>query len=127
MRGLPDMREQLYMEVRGSMTRFEPLTKDTLRTLGPKGPAYSELKDALAVHGLSIERVVCDPTRKFSNAFYADAAQGLYIDLYLGQKNLCEMLGKMHIEEQRIKASQALASGKWKRYYQNFVPVPMLI
>lgn len=109
------------------MTRFEPLTKDTLQTLGPKGPAYSELKDALAVHGLSIERVVCDPTRKFSNAFYADAAQGLYIDLYLGQKNLCEMLGEMHIDEQRIKASQALASGKWKRYYQDFVPVPMLI
>lgn len=115
------------MEVRGSMTRFEPLTKDTLQTLGPKGPAYSELKNALAVHGLSIERVVCDPTRKFSNTFYAEAAQGLYIDLYLGQKNLCEMLGKMHIEEQRIKASQALASGKWERYYQDFVPVPMLI
>lgn len=75
MRGLPDMSEQFYMEVRGSMTRFEPLTKDTLQTLGPKGPSYSELKDALAVHGLSIGRVVCDPTRKFSNMFYADAAQ----------------------------------------------------
>lgn len=118
---------RIYMEARGSMTRFEPLTEELFRKLASEGPTYSELKDALAAHGLSMEHVVCDPDRKVSNAFYADASQGLYIPLYPNQHNLCEILGYMNIDEQQDLVRQTLADGEWKQYYRNCVPVPMLI
>lgn len=118
---------KVYMEVRGSMTRFEPLTEELFGKLASGGPAYSDLKDTLAAQGLSIERVVCDPSREFSSAFYADASQGLYIPLYFSQQNLCEILSRMNVSEQRDYARQVLADGEWKRFYRICVPVPMMI
>lgn len=121
------MSEKFYMEIRGSMTRFEPLTEAVFCELAAGGPTYPELKNSLAALGLSIEHVVCDKSREFSNAFYADASQGLYIPLCLGQQNLCEILGRLRINEQQDLASRALSDGKWKQFYHICVPVPMLI
>lgn len=43
--------------------------------------SYAELSDALSAYGLSIEKVMHDPTRKIFNTCYADYDLGLYADI----------------------------------------------
>ena len=62
----------LIREVRGVMTRFEPLTEEIVVACTQDGLTYAELSDALSTYGLSIEKVVHDPTRKIFNTCYAD-------------------------------------------------------
>lgn len=54
----------LIREVRGVMTRFEPLTEEIVAACTQDGLTYAELSDALSAYGLSIEKVMHDPTRK---------------------------------------------------------------
>lgn len=121
------MGQKYYMEVRGSMTRFEPLTGEAISRFSEDGLTLEEIAEKLAVCGLSMEYVVHDPSRAFANTFYADTAQGFYIPLYLSRQYLSECLNRMQLEKQRIQAWKALEDGEWVRYYHRFVPVPMLI
>lgn len=68
----------LIREVRGVMTRFEPLTEEIVTACTQDGLTYEELSAALSAYGLSIEKVVHDPTRKIFNTCYADYDLGLY-------------------------------------------------
>ena len=45
----------LIREVRGVMTRFEPLTEEIVAACTQDGLTYAELSDALSTYGLSIE------------------------------------------------------------------------
>lgn len=56
---------ELFREVRGVMTRFEPLTEEIVDACTQDGLTYQELSDVLSDYGLYIEKVVHDPTRKF--------------------------------------------------------------
>lgn len=73
----------LIREVRGVMTRFEPLTEEIIAACTHDGLTYEELSEALCSYGLRIDKVVHDPTRKIFNTFYADYDMGLYAEIIL--------------------------------------------
>ena len=62
----------LVKDVRGCMTRFDPLTPEIVSAQSDDGLTYDELKQTLAEYGMSIDKVVFDGSRAFQNAFYAD-------------------------------------------------------
>ena len=68
----------LVKDVRGCMTRFDPLTPEIVSAQSDDGLTYDELKQTLAEYGMSIDKVVFDGSRAFQNAFYADFEQGHY-------------------------------------------------
>ena len=70
------MGQKFYMEVRGSMTRFEPLTEAALNRL-KADLTFAELAQMLNACGLSMGCVVHDPGRSFAGTFYADYDEGL--------------------------------------------------
>ena len=71
------MGQKFYMEVRGSMTRFEPLTEAALNRLEPDDLTFADLVRMLTDCGLSLDHVVHDPGRSFAGTFYADYDEGL--------------------------------------------------
>ena len=62
----------LVKDVRGCMTRFDPLTPEIVAAQTEDGLTYDELKEVLEECGMDIEKVVFDGFRAFQNAFYAD-------------------------------------------------------
>ena len=62
----------LLADVRGCMTRFDPLTPQIVAAQSEDGLTYEELRTVLAQCGMDIRKVVFDGTRGFQNAFYAD-------------------------------------------------------
>lgn len=120
------MGQKFYMEVRGSMTRFEPLTEAALNSL-ETDLTFTELVQMLDACDLSIDHVVHDPGRKFASTFYADYEKGLYLTLYPGRKYLKDHLSCTHLETWQQKAAAALERKTWPEYYRLYVPVPMLI
>ena len=50
----------LLMDVRGCMTRFDPLTPEIVAAQSEDGLTYEELKSALAECGMDIKKVVFD-------------------------------------------------------------------
>ena len=58
----------LIREVRGVMTRFEPLTEEIVAACTQDGLTYAELSDALSAYGLSIDTgrqsLYCSLTKK---------------------------------------------------------------
>ena len=70
----------LVKDVRGCMTRFDPLTPEIVSDQTEDGLTYDELKEVLEACGLDIEKVVFDGSRAFQNAFYADFEQGIMLD-----------------------------------------------
>lgn len=120
------MGQKFYMEVRGSMTRFEPLTEAALNSL-ETDLTFTELVQMLDACGLSIDHVVHDPGRKLASTFYADYEKGLYLTLYPGRKYLKDHLSCTHLETWQQKAAAALERKTWPEYYRLYVPVPMLI
>ena len=121
------MSSEILMEVRGCMTRFEPLTSDLVRTLSCDGLTYEELAVQMQNAGLSIDKVVCDPTRKLQNAYYADFENGRYCEVYLQRSWLDSLLqiATMHFSSGNM--SELLERKDWRNYYLRDVPVPMLI
>ena len=68
----------LVKDVRGCMTRFDPLTPDIVASQSQDGLTYEELKHTLSECGMDINKVVFDGSRGCQNAFYADFEQGHY-------------------------------------------------
>lgn len=120
------MGQKFYMEVRGSMTWFEPLTEAALNRL-ETDLTFAELVQMLDACGLSIDHAVHDPGRKFAGTFYADYEKGLYLTLYPSRKYLKDHLSCTHLETWQQKAAAALERKTWPEYYRLYVPVPMLI
>lgn len=109
------------------MTRFDSLTESAVDAATEDGLTLAELTRELEEHGLSISRVVHDPTRIFPNTFYADPDRGCYIQIYL-QRAYMPVLREVlkHLTQHGV-ASKSLAKGDWDTYYIKDVPVPMLI
>lgn len=117
----------LCKEIRGSMTEFQKLTPELLPKLSINGLTYDELKDALDNAGLSIDNVVCDTSRVFQNAFYADYENGKYCEMYLQHTYLDKLIQILTPNFPYNGKNPLLISKNWKQYYFQSVPVPMAI
>ena len=68
----------LLKDVRGCMTRFDPLTPEIVAKETEDGLTFSELEAILVECGMDIHKVVYDGSRSYQNAFFADFEQGHY-------------------------------------------------
>ena len=120
--------DRIVQEVRGVMTRFEPLTAEALNAATNGEMTLQEVEAALELLGLDLEHVVHDPTRHNLNTFYADYQRGLYLELYLTSQFLQEI---PQVFAWRVpkegEVVQELADQDWERFYSRRVPVPMAI
>lgn len=118
----------LIREVRGVMTKFEPLTEEIVAACTQDGLTYEELSDALCSYGLRIDKVVHDSTRKVFNTFYADYDMGLYAEVILQRQYI---FGAGQAEFRKLAEHggkcRSLAKQDWKGYYLKDVPLAMLI
>lgn len=90
--------------------------------------SYAELSDALSAYGLSIEKVVHDPTRKIFNTCYADYDLGLYADIIL-QREFIRGPGQAQFQKLARQGGicRTLAEQDWRGFYLKDVPLSMLI
>ena len=117
----------LLMDVRGCMTRFDPLTPEIVAAQSEDGLTYEELKSALAECGMDIEKVVFDGTRSFQNAFYADFEQGHYCWIPFQKRGLVNVIRTMDQQFQSSGFGLARRNHDWVTFYLMDVPLPMLI
>ena len=82
----------LIQDLRGVMTRFEPLTADSLAKAVPEELTFAEFSALMQSYDLSLNLIVHDPTRHYLNTFYADYQYGRYLELYLNNQYLREVL-----------------------------------
>ena len=85
----------LVKDVRGCMTRFDPLTPEIVADQTEDGLTYDELKEVLDECGMDIGNVVFDGSRAFQNAFYADFEQGHYCWIPFQKKGLKDVIRTM--------------------------------
>ena len=117
----------LLMDVRGCMTRFDPLTPEIVEAQSEDGLTYEELKSALAECGMDIKKVVFDGTRSFQNAFYADFEQGHYCWIPFQKRGLVNVIRTMDQQFQSSGFGLARRNHDWVTFYLMDVPLPMLI
>ena len=117
----------LLMDVRGCMTRFDPLTPEIVAAQSEDGLTYEELKSALAECGMDIKKVVFDGTRSFQNAFYADFEQGHYCWIPFQKRGLLNVIRTMDQQFQSSGFGLARRNHDWVTFYLMDVPLPMLI
>lgn len=118
----------LLQEVRGVMTRFDPLTEQIVSERTEDGLTYTELSETLSAFDLDIRKAVHDPTRRIFHTYYADYECGLYAELILnrqyihdtGQRVLCALT-------RQGGTCSELIEKDWASYYAKSVPLPMLI
>ena len=118
---------RLLQEVRGVLTRFEPLTEDALAAAGAEFTLH-ELAQTLDQWGLSLQHVVHDPTRMYFSTYYADYESGLYGEIYLQRSTLS---GDAPIFKQVDALGGSipdeLVNQEWRSYYIKCVPLPLLL
>ena len=117
----------LLMDVRGCMTRFDPLTPEIVEAQSEDGLTYEELKSALAECGMDIKKVVFDGTRSFQNAFYANFEQGHYCWIPFQKRGLVTVIRTMDQQFQSSGFGLARRNHDWVTFYLMDVPLPMLI
>ena len=117
----------LLMDVRGCMTRFDPLTPEIVAAQSEDGLTYEELKSALAECRMDIDKVVFDGTRSFQNAFYADFEQGHYCWIPFQKRGLVNVIRTMDQQFQSSGFGLARRNHDWVTFYLMDVPLPMLI
>lgn len=117
----------IVKEIRGVMTRIEPLTEELFDAACPD-MSFSEFQALLDEYGLSMEYIVHDPTRHFLSTIYADCQHGRYLELYLSSKYLRDTLRNLltHFSKEGDTV-QELTDYAWEKYYSRRVPLPMLI
>lgn len=118
-----------YMENRGSMTQFDPITPQQVEAVANGLLTYDALAAVLAKHGLTIKRVIHDPNRHFENTCYADYDRGLYGFLYsfeqIAKEGTCPEI-QVLCRPEAIN-NKYLAAQDWEHYYFMSVPLSMLI
>ena len=101
-------RLSLVKDVRGCMTRFDPLTPEIVAEQSEDGLTYDELKGALDDCGMDIDKVVFDGSRSYQNAFYADFEQGgRYCWIPFQKENLRDVIRNMDQQFRSPKFSEA--------------------
>ncbi|MCI9176429.1 MAG: hypothetical protein HFH49_16150 [Lachnospiraceae bacterium] len=121
------MINEILREIRGCMTQFETLTPELIQSVTCDGLTYEELAFQMQKAGLSIEKVVFDPTRRLQNAFYADYENGRYCEIYLQSSYLDALLKIAMMNFSKGSRSGLLASKDWRGFYLRDVPIPMQI
>ena len=111
----------------GSMTRFEPLTPELMNQMASEGLTYEELNESMIRLGLDIHKILCDPTKKYRQAFYADFERGYYCEILFQRSCLDQLLRITAASLDGEKKNRYLENGKWTSYYSCDVPVPMKI
>ena len=89
----------LVKDVRGCMTRFDPLTPEIVAAQAEDGLTYDELKEVLEQCGMDIEKVDFDGSRAFQNAYYADFEQDHYCWIPFQKKGLKEAISKSKMQK----------------------------
>ena len=117
----------LIQDVRGCMTRFDPLTPEIVAAQSEDGLTYDELKQVLEECGMDIEKVVYDGTRIFQNAFYADFEQGHYCWIPFQRTNLKAIISTMDQQFRSPSFGHARQNRDWSAFYMMEVPLPMQI
>ena len=102
----------LIQDVRGCMTRFDPLTQEIVATQSEDGLTYDELKQVLEECGMNIEKVVFDGTRTFQNAFYADFEKGHYCWIPFQRANLRSIISTMNQQFQALTERGRIGIGR---------------
>ena len=116
----------LVKDVRGCMTRFDPLTPEIVAVQSEGDLTYDEPKGALSNCGMDIAKVVFDGSRSYQNAFYADFEQGHYCWIPF-QKNPKEVISAMDQQFHSPKFGEARRNHDWMTFYMMDVPLPMQI
>ena len=117
----------LVKDVRGCMTRFDPLTPEIVAAQTEDGLTYDELKEVLEECGMDIEKVVFDGSRAFQNAFYADFEQGHYCWIPFQKKGLKDVISTMDQQFRSPEFGLARRKHEWMTFYMMDVPLPMQI
>ena len=117
----------LVKDVRGCMTRFDPLTPEIVAAQTEDGLTYDELKQVLEECGMDIEKVVFDGSRAFQNAFYADFEQGHYCWIPFQKKGLKDVISTMDQQFRSPEFGLARRKHEWMTFYMMDVPLPMQI
>lgn len=108
------------------MSQFVPLTPEIVEKTSRGELDYEQIAERLNEYGLSVEKVVHDPSRSIQSTFYADFEHGMYCELYLEKRYLesCSpALRKMALllREGNIH----LKEKEWGSYYTIDVPLAM--
>ena len=117
----------LLREVRGCMTRYDPLTPEIVAKETEDGLTYEELEAVLEECGLDIRKVVYDGSRRFQNAYYADFEQGHYCWVPFQRGGLKEILGTISASFSHPEFGKARRNREWTTFYLMDVPLPMQI
>jgi len=123
------MSSLFHQEIRGSMTRFDPVTPKQVEGCSEGDLTYEQLSIILEKYDLSIEYVLHDSSRKFQNTFYADYDNALYHGIYL-KRDYFESGGLIALEQfsQAVKKGNSfLREKEWESFYLITVPLPMAI
>jgi len=116
----------LVKDVRGCMTRFDPLTPEIVAVQSEGELTYDELQEALSDCGMDIAKVVFDGSRSYQNAFYTDFEHGHYCWIPF-QKNPREVISAMDQQFRSPKFGEARRNHDWTTFYMMDVPLPMQI
>lgn len=116
-----------YRDLRGSMAQFDPITSEQVVSVSNGTLTYRALSQMLEGYGLSIDSVVFDASRPFSNTFYADFERALYGEIYLQMQNFEEghRLIFKELERKSRLGNERLAEKDWNSFYTIDVPLPM--
>lgn len=117
----------LLQDVRGCMTRFDPLTPEIVAAQSEDGLTYDELKQVLEECGMDIEKVVFDGTRAFQNAFYVDFEHGHYCWIPFQKANLRGIISTMDQQFRSPAFGRARRNHEWTTFYMMDVPLPMQV
>ena len=117
----------LVKDVRGCMTRFDPLTPEIVTSQSEDGLTYDELKCILAEYEMNIDKVVFDGSRGFQNAFYADFEQGHYCWIPFQKAGLRAIIRTMDQQFCSPSFGMARKNHEWESFYMMDVPLPMQI
>ena len=121
---------ELIMEVRGSMTRFDPLTPELVTWISDDKLTYDELAEILDHYGFTIKNVVHDPGRRFQHTYYADYDNGIYFDVSMMSREYFDFVGKdilQGLSKMLVEGSQLLSQKEWDSFYLIMMPLPMAV
>ena len=122
------MSENLYYrDLRGSMSRFDSITSEQVSSISSNTLTYAALSQMLLEYGLSVDKIVFDKSRSFSNAFYADFDKGLYCEVYMQMQNFAEGHRPLFqdLERKHRLGNEHIAEKNWSGFYTIDVPLPM--